>query len=532
VFGEVCWEGGVVVLLGGAMGSATVGEWLARLVEQEVLALRPDSQVAGEREYTFRHSLLREGAYAMLTEDDRRLGHRLAGDWLEQHGEDDPIMLAGHFERGGQGERAARHYLRAAEQACHVLDVDATMARTSLGLACSQSPELRMSLLGIRCESTAIHWQRVGDIMPEAEELLRIAPRGSVPWAQAISAFTEGAMLAGRIADLRAAFMMLLDLAPEPDALGKLALNFLGGVCILESLGDIATANVLEAQFRAIIESSGEREPIARFWWNILVGMRASYAHDDPWNGLLHSDAIRAIYDVTGGELIFLNMELFRGLNRWYLGALAAGEQLLAAIEAADYSVGVASSQRRFALSWLLADRGAYDRACAVASQLTEHGRAQHNPLEEGRGRWAHAEALRRTGELTAADRELEIARAMVVPLEQPGVLATLSALRLAQGRADDALAAAEDAVARCAAMGGCGMFRGAFVRVVHAEALHATGAHDAARRAIGDARKQLIDIASRIPDAAFRHSFLERVPENARTLALARVWLGDTLTT
>jgi hypothetical protein len=71
-------------------------------------------------------------------------------------------------------------------------------------------------------------------------------------------------------------------------------------------------------------------------------------------------------------------------------------------------------------------------------------------------------------------------------------------------------------------------MFRGAFVRVVHAEALYATRAHDAARRAIGDARKQLIDIAGRIPDPAFRHSFLEGVPENARTLALARVWLGD----
>src|SRR5262249_38101440 len=158
VFGEACWEGGVGRLLGGAMGAATVGEWLARLAEQEVLALRPDSQIAGEREYTFRHSLLREGAYAMLTEDDRRLGHRLAGDWLEQHGEGDPIMLGGHFERGGEGERAARHYLRAAEHACHVLDVDATMSHAALGLACSPSPELRMALLGVRCESSAIQW--------------------------------------------------------------------------------------------------------------------------------------------------------------------------------------------------------------------------------------------------------------------------------------------------------------------------------------------------------------------------------------
>jgi hypothetical protein len=131
-------------------------------------------------------------------------------------------------------------------------------------------------------------------------------------------------------------------------------------------------------------------------------------------------------------------------------------------------------------------------------------------------------------GDLDGAERELPVALAMAVPLEQPGVLGTLSALRLAQGRADEALAAAEDAVARCAGMGGCGMFRGAFVRLVHAEALHATGAHDAARRAIAEARARLFTIAGRIADPVYRTSFLENVPECARTLTLARAWLGD----
>jgi len=140
-------------------------------------------------------------------------------------------------------------------------------------------------------------------------------------------------------------------------------------------------------------------------------------------------------------------------------------------------------------LSWLYADQGALAPARALATQLAESGRAQHSPLEEGRGRWVLAEVLRRDGDLDAADREVAVALAMAVPLDRPGVLATLSALRLAQGRAADALAATEDAVARSEAMGGCGMFRGAFVRLVHAEALHATGAHDAAARAIVRAR-------------------------------------------
>jgi hypothetical protein len=98
-----------------------------------------------------------------------------------------------------------------------------------------------------------------------------------------------------------------------------------------------------------------------------------------------------------------------------------------------------------------------------------------------------------------------------------------------APSRAAEALAAAEDAVARCATMGGCGMFRGALVRLARAEALHASSALDAARHAIADARKRLLAIADRIGDPAYKRSFLNNVPENVRIVDLARSWLGET---
>src|SRR5262245_38386060 len=100
VYGEACWESGVAALLGGSLTAAPVGPWLDKLIAQELLAARP-SRLANERELAFRHSLFREGAYATLSEDSRRLGHRLAGEWLEQHGETDPMVLAEHFARGG-----------------------------------------------------------------------------------------------------------------------------------------------------------------------------------------------------------------------------------------------------------------------------------------------------------------------------------------------------------------------------------------------------------------------------------------------
>ena len=46
----------------------------------------------------------------MLTDDDRALGHRLAGAWLEQAGEGDAMALAEHFDRGGEPARAVRWY--------------------------------------------------------------------------------------------------------------------------------------------------------------------------------------------------------------------------------------------------------------------------------------------------------------------------------------------------------------------------------------------------------------------------------------
>jgi tetratricopeptide (TPR) repeat protein len=310
--------------------------------------------------------------------------------------------------------------------------------------------------------------------------------------------------------------------------MGRMAITYLATIYILDVLGQVAEGTRLADRFTAVFRATGEGDPVARFWWHVLVPMRGAYAYDDPWICLEHSRAIRPIHELIGSSQIYLNMHLFLGVSQWYLGAFEPAEQELASIPAADESLGVASSMRRVHLAWLLADRGALDEARVLATGLRDRGVAQKSPLEESRGRWVLAEALRRAGDLDGAERELEAALGMIVPLERPGALATLAALRLAQGRVEEARAVAEDAFSRTAAMGGCGMFRGAFMRLVRAEALHAAGAHDEARAAITEARARLLATAERIHDPAFRTSFLERVPENARTLELAHAWLGD----
>ena len=60
---------------------------------------------------------------ARLTEEDRKTGHALAGEWLERQGERDALVLAEHFERGGEFDRATVAYRRAAEQSMEANDM-------------------------------------------------------------------------------------------------------------------------------------------------------------------------------------------------------------------------------------------------------------------------------------------------------------------------------------------------------------------------------------------------------------------------
>ena len=131
--------------------------------------------------YLFRHALLRGGAYAMLTDEDRALGHRLAAEWLALRGEEDALVLAEHFERGGDGERAGPCYLRAADRAGRGGDSLGGIRMVRRGLAGTVDAATRAALLGMSCQ---LHYHRIellDDARADATELLQIALPGSAP---------------------------------------------------------------------------------------------------------------------------------------------------------------------------------------------------------------------------------------------------------------------------------------------------------------------------------------------------------------
>src|SRR5262249_31927069 len=69
VFGDVFWEAGVVALMG-EKGCRRATE---ALVRAELVGKSAGSRFAGATEYAFRHALVRDAAYAMLTPEDRGL---------------------------------------------------------------------------------------------------------------------------------------------------------------------------------------------------------------------------------------------------------------------------------------------------------------------------------------------------------------------------------------------------------------------------------------------------------------------------
>jgi eukaryotic-like serine/threonine-protein kinase len=529
VFGEVFWAEGIAALLGGTNRALMVRDWLAGLLDRELLARRKDSRFPDQEEYAFRHALLREGAYAMLTDEDRALGHQLAAEWLEMHGEPDALLLAEHFEKGGEGERAGRYYLRAAEQAHAAGDSPVAISYARRGLACAISGELRIALLGTLCEMN--FWQNtIATALPFATELVQVAGRGCGPWVRGSLIVLTCSMEAGRIDEFMAILHDLLETEPSPDAAITLTLSIAAGVHLLDVLARIQEGDAVMARLAAIVRIIGDRVPSVPMVWHIISTSRLAYRGDDPASGLAHGKAAVAIADAIGHRRYRLLGQLTLALVWWTLGAHEETEGILREMSVPDEELGYASSGRPFVLAWFLADRGALDEARTWASRLVMSATSLRLRPEEGRGHWVLAEVLRRVGELEAAEAEIQAARPLVdtaSPLDLPGVLATLAALRLAQGRVAEALTAADEGMAKYETIGACSQFcRGGFLRLVHAECLEATGDHDAAKAAIARARDRLFVIAGKIGDPVYRKSFLENVPENRRTLELARQWL------
>ena len=177
----------------------------------------------------------------MLTEDDRALGHRLAAEWLDGIGETDPMVLAEHFERGGDAAAAGRHYLRAAEQALRGNDAEAAIARAQRGLAAGVPDDVRAALLGLICEAYVWRGNPVA-AAEHGEKILGLATPGSAPWVRAAVLRIGYSLLTERPDVLVSTLALVRGVDPAPDAVDPTALALCIGIFILDVGGQFQLA--------------------------------------------------------------------------------------------------------------------------------------------------------------------------------------------------------------------------------------------------------------------------------------------------
>jgi tetratricopeptide (TPR) repeat protein len=529
VFGDVFWAGSVALLLGSDAQPTRVRDQFKSLVDQEVLVRRPESRLAGEEEYAFRHALLREGAYAMLVEEDRTVGHRLAGEWLEGHGEGDAIVLAEHFARGREPARAVWYYLRAAEQALFAGDAETAEAHAKRGLACGAPEEARLELLGILCEACVWHLQWDA-LAPYLDEVLQLAVSGSVPWARAMTIRLTIAMWRSQTEELLATVDVLRQVTPAPAALGSVVFALAAGTYYLDQTGDVGVADALAEQMKALLEPVAKDEPYAVGWLYCNLSRRIGLLKDDPWEGLRLGKFSVAGFEEANNRFTIYAGRVFVGINLWLLGAFEEAEAELRSLEVADENMSDSMAFRRYALASVLIDRGALEEGRREAEGMVEVGRARQLFQAEGRGLWALAEALHRQGDEVPAEAAARAAcdRLAPLPTDHVPAQATLAAILLAQGRTAEACAVIGEAMARYRTLGFCNFARSVYLRTVYAECLHARGDEAGARAEITWAREKLQAMAAPIVDPADRERFFT-LPERARALKLAREWLGET---
>jgi class 3 adenylate cyclase/tetratricopeptide (TPR) repeat protein len=118
VVGKVFWQGALERFGGNGRNTS----WLLDSLEaRDLIRAEPRSQFVGDREFSFKHILIREVAYATLPRAARRARHAIVARFIEEAAADrlgeSASLLAHHWREAGDRDQALRYLLIAAENA-------------------------------------------------------------------------------------------------------------------------------------------------------------------------------------------------------------------------------------------------------------------------------------------------------------------------------------------------------------------------------------------------------------------------------
>ena len=516
VLGETFWRRDVEALLDGSLHHAQVSACLNTILSKELLTTARGSRLRGEKDLAFRHALLRDGAYALWSEPDRRAAHLRAAEWLEQVGEDDAVMFAEHFEQGGAPDRANPHRIVAAQRA---------LAGNDLGMAIAHTDRCHLGSLGrdlrlLRAQVvTEAHWL-TGDIeraAASADELLALAPAGTDPWCTSVGMKMMLALTRGRLDEVFSVMAMFMG-APLVDRCADSISRVYSVISLLLSIAG------LRGPTRYFLDMASQSaddppEPITQ-WFLCTAHAQWKFFFEADFAAAL-SESKRALgFCKQAGQRKFDSYNhSFMSWMYFVLGAFELSEDHARRAMAATDRLGHAELVGCMVLSWLSTHRGALAEGTRLARIAIQA--ADGNVYMQGMARGSLGYALFSAGDTEEAEREITASLELLSPssMLRSIPLVQLAALELARGRASAALSVIQPVLDDDGSAppnpGACFHAWG-----IEVEALEALGDHARARAALAEARRKILATASKLDDPALRSMFLQASPWASAVLA------------
>ncbi len=520
VFGQRFWLGAVRSLLAGEALARDLDHVVRGLVDEEILVERPISRFPGERELGFRSGLMRDAAYAALTDDDKQRGHCLAGNFLEAAGESEALPLATHFARGNLPDRAVVYYRRAAEQALGGNDLEAAIERAALGIGAGPSPELAALLRLIQAEANK--WLGNNSAARKhAQAALELAAPGSGAWC---TASAEAAVAAGKLGQRDDCIRLAVELLESPlgednDRELSVALSRVATQLVLIGATDLAR-ELLDRVTRMSDELHPSPGVLA---WLCEARAVLAGATDDPVGRIELAESAATRFEEAGDlrnaclqrvSLGFAQVEFgaYREAERSLREALGVAQRL-----ALSNSIPLAQAHLARALSQCGRIEEALELEAAAIAAFDQQGNLRLAGIARvylARMHEAQGDLERGAAEARRAVDILESA-----PPLRRSAFAALSLVLLAQGDRTAALSYAELATKDLPE--GTLPVGESLVRLSLVEANLANGRAEEAKQALDIAMLRLNGMAEKIESPRRKRQFLDSCPERSRLLAL-----------
>ncbi len=483
------------------------------LVEAELLSRQQPSNDV--EQFSFKNALIAQAAYAMLTEEDRLLGHRLAAERFAGSRDRDPMVIADHFQRANDDRRAAIYLTRGAELALETNDFEVAIERAEQGaLAGAAGP-----LLGrARLLQSEAH-RHLGDnenTLSRALDALSFIPPHTPPWWAAAANAVLAASRLGRTIELDELVSRLVS-APLENAPAETAR--IAHYLLLS--GRHEPANLLLHAAIGSMRSSIDDAP--RWGWVYRAYATQALIHGDTARYLEQLELTVRAFGTSGDAREAASEQVNVGFAQIELGLYKDAETVLRGALGVAEAMGLrhVTAAALQNLGEALARLGQREEASQCFGRSISLFHAQRNRRMEGNARTYLANLLLDRGRFDDALAEAMLAAQLLTTT--PGLLEnamTVSAkVILRCGRPQEALAMAKDAYQMAAKNGAAD--KSTALRLVIAKALIGCGKEDEAKVAIAEAQSVLMARAARIQNEGWRRAFLESIDEHCEILEL-----------